>query len=153
MPSRHWFSPPLLAALRDGKTVRIKAGARHRFIGIWGVVFPQRSKGIHPTRQSYHSGARRSHPECASEGRDRSGVSQEVRDDLGSEVCQGSRQPEVPGDDDRVTPGARQRPNKRLKLPGLLLKESAVASPGAPRRGGPVPCARQHVARSLSAIR
>jgi len=38
MPSPHRFSPPLLAALRDGKTVRIKAGARHRFIGIWGVV-------------------------------------------------------------------------------------------------------------------
>ena len=38
MPSRHRFSPPLLAALHDGKTVRIKAGARHRFIGIWGVV-------------------------------------------------------------------------------------------------------------------
>jgi len=32
------FSAPLLARLREGKTVRIKAGARHRFIGIWGVV-------------------------------------------------------------------------------------------------------------------
>jgi hypothetical protein len=38
MPPRPRFSPPLLAALHDGKTVRIKAGARHRFIGIWGVV-------------------------------------------------------------------------------------------------------------------
>jgi hypothetical protein len=46
-----------------------------------------------------------------------------------------------------------QLPNMRLKLSGLLLKESAVASPGAPPRGGPVPCARDHVARSLSAIR
>ncbi len=41
----------------------------------------------------------------------------------------------------------------RLKLTGLLLKESAVALPGAPPRGGPVPCARAHAARSLSAIR
>jgi len=41
----------------------------------------------------------------------------------------------------------------RLKLSGLLLKESAVASPAAPLRGGPVPCAHEHAARSLSAIR
>jgi len=40
-----------------------------------------------------------------------------------------------------------------LKLSGLLLKESAVALPGRPRLGGPVPCARAHAARSLSAIR
>src|SRR5437667_10427646 len=38
MPSLRRFSAPLLATLRDGKTVRIKAGARHQFIGIWGVV-------------------------------------------------------------------------------------------------------------------
>ncbi len=44
-------------------------------------------------------------------------------------------------------------PNLRLKLSGLFLKESAVASPGALPRGGPVTCARGHVARSLSAIR
>jgi hypothetical protein len=44
-------------------------------------------------------------------------------------------------------------PNMRLKLSGLLLKESAVASPGAPPSGGPLPCAGAHVARSLSAIR
>ena len=36
--SRHRFAESLLAALRDGKIVRIKAGTRHRFIGIWGVV-------------------------------------------------------------------------------------------------------------------
>jgi hypothetical protein len=36
--SRHRFSESLLAALRDSKIVRIKAGTRHRFIGIWGVV-------------------------------------------------------------------------------------------------------------------
>jgi hypothetical protein len=41
----------------------------------------------------------------------------------------------------------------RLKLSGLLLKESAVDSLGAPPWGGPVPCADAHVARSLSAIR
>src|SRR2546430_10639976 len=38
MPSLRRFSAPLLGILRDGKTVRMKAGARHRFIGIWGVV-------------------------------------------------------------------------------------------------------------------
>src|SRR5882672_2540379 len=38
MPSLRRFSRPLLATLRDGKTVRIKAGTKHRFIGIWGVV-------------------------------------------------------------------------------------------------------------------
>src|SRR2546429_3604097 len=32
-------------------------------------------------------------------------------------------------------------PNLRLKLTGLLLKESAVASPGAPRWGTALPCA------------
>ena len=38
MPAGRRFAAPLLAALGNGKTVRIKAGARHRFIGIWGVV-------------------------------------------------------------------------------------------------------------------
>jgi len=44
-------------------------------------------------------------------------------------------------------------PNMRLKLSGLLSRESVVASLGAPPGGGPVPCARGHAARSLSAIR
>ena len=44
-------------------------------------------------------------------------------------------------------------PNQRLKLTGLLLKESVAPSPDAfPVQGG-APCARKHVARSLSAIR
>jgi hypothetical protein len=47
----------------------------------------------------------------------------------------------------------RLLPNMRLKLSGLLLRESAVALPGGPPRGGQVPCARGHAARSLSAIR
>ncbi len=47
----------------------------------------------------------------------------------------------------------RSLPNMRLKLSGLLLRESAVASPGALTLDGPVPCAHQHAARSLSAIR
>jgi len=47
----------------------------------------------------------------------------------------------------------RAPPNMRLKLSGLLLKESAVASPGGFPGGGPVPCAGAHAARSLSAIR
>jgi len=38
MLSLRRFSDPLLATLRDGKTVRIKAGVKHRFIGIWAVV-------------------------------------------------------------------------------------------------------------------
>ena len=46
-----------------------------------------------------------------------------------------------------------RQPNKRLKLAGLLLRESAVASPPGPPQGGPVPCAGMHGARSLSAIR
>ncbi len=46
-----------------------------------------------------------------------------------------------------------QPPNLRLKLSGLFVKESAVALPDGPRWGGPVPCARGHAARSLSAIR
>ena len=36
--SRYRFSKALLAALHDGNVVRIRAGTRHRFIGIWGVV-------------------------------------------------------------------------------------------------------------------
>ena len=44
-------------------------------------------------------------------------------------------------------------PNMRLELSGLLLKESAVASPGRPPLGQPVPCASAHAARSLSASR
>ncbi len=44
-------------------------------------------------------------------------------------------------------------PNLRFKLSDLLLKESAVPSLGVPPRGGLVPCARRHAARSLSAIR
>ena len=44
-------------------------------------------------------------------------------------------------------------PNLRLKLSGLLLRESAVASPGALLRAGPVRCASGHIARSLSTIR
>src|SRR6267143_1033288 len=42
MTSPRRFSEPLLAALRDGKILRIRAGARHRFIGIWGVVVESR---------------------------------------------------------------------------------------------------------------
>ena len=37
------FSPGALAALRDGKSLAIRAGARpHRFIGIWVVVVADR---------------------------------------------------------------------------------------------------------------
>jgi hypothetical protein len=40
--SRNRFSKALLGSLREGKIVRIKAGVRHRFIGIWGVVVESR---------------------------------------------------------------------------------------------------------------
>ncbi len=45
------------------------------------------------------------------------------------------------------------RPNMRLKLSGLLLRESAVASLAGFHSAGRFPCASGHVARSLSAIR
>lgn len=32
------FSARLMAAVRDGRMIRIRAGTRHRFIGIWAVV-------------------------------------------------------------------------------------------------------------------
>jgi hypothetical protein len=38
MRSSRRFPEALIAALRDGKTVRIRAGTTHRFIGIWVVV-------------------------------------------------------------------------------------------------------------------
>lgn len=38
MPLRRRFPNAVLTALRDGRIVRIRAGTRHRFIGIWGVV-------------------------------------------------------------------------------------------------------------------
>jgi hypothetical protein len=41
----------------------------------------------------------------------------------------------------------------RLKLAGLPLGESAVPSPAVARWQYQLPCARAHVARSLSAIR
>ena len=44
-------------------------------------------------------------------------------------------------------------PNMRLKLSGLLSKESAVPSPAFTGCGDRPPCARGHAARSLSAIR
>ncbi len=53
----------------------------------------------------------------------------------------------------KPTGAGAQALNLRLKLSGLLLTESGVASPGAPRRGRLVPCAGAHAARSLSAVR
>ena len=44
-------------------------------------------------------------------------------------------------------------PNMRLKLAGLPLKGIGCSLAGPPPRPGGVPCARAHVARSLSAIR
>jgi len=38
MPSIARFSPKIASALRDGASVRIRAGQAHRFIGIWVVV-------------------------------------------------------------------------------------------------------------------
>jgi hypothetical protein len=45
------------------------------------------------------------------------------------------------------------RPNMRLKLTGLLLKGIGRSLAGALPPWSRVPCARVHVARSLSAIR
>jgi len=36
------FSADIVAALRDGQTLRIRAGPTHRFIGIWVVVVESR---------------------------------------------------------------------------------------------------------------
>jgi hypothetical protein len=36
------FPDEILAAIRDGKMLRIRAGAEHRFIGIWAVVLESR---------------------------------------------------------------------------------------------------------------
>jgi hypothetical protein len=44
-------------------------------------------------------------------------------------------------------------PNMRLKLSGLSLGNRPFPRLARRRRGGPVPCARALVARSLSAIR
>jgi hypothetical protein len=39
MPARHRFPPKILAAIRDGQVLGIRAGTRpHRIIGIWAVV-------------------------------------------------------------------------------------------------------------------
>ena len=43
MPSPGKFSSALIAALRDAKSVRLRAGGRHRFIGIWVVVVEDRA--------------------------------------------------------------------------------------------------------------
>jgi hypothetical protein len=38
MPSPRLFPKPLIATLHQGQILRIRAGNRHRFIGIWVVV-------------------------------------------------------------------------------------------------------------------
>jgi len=38
MKTRRGFPEDIVAAIRDGKMLRIRAGAEHRFIGIWAVV-------------------------------------------------------------------------------------------------------------------
>ena len=42
MPLPRRFSADIVTALRDGKSLRIRAGATHRFIGIWVVVVESR---------------------------------------------------------------------------------------------------------------
>ena len=37
-----YFTADIVAALRDGKGLRIRAGTKHRFIGIWVVVVENR---------------------------------------------------------------------------------------------------------------
>jgi hypothetical protein len=36
------FPEPVVASIREGKVLRIRAGAEHRFIGIWVVVVEDR---------------------------------------------------------------------------------------------------------------
>ena len=43
MPSSPGFPAALIATLKGGTTVRIRAGTRHRFIGIWVVVVEDRA--------------------------------------------------------------------------------------------------------------
>jgi hypothetical protein len=38
MKTKRGFPEDIVAAIRDGKMLRIRAGAEHRFIGIWAVV-------------------------------------------------------------------------------------------------------------------
>ena len=38
MPLTRRLAADIVATLRDGKTLRLRAGTRHRFIGIWVVV-------------------------------------------------------------------------------------------------------------------
>jgi hypothetical protein len=43
MKAKGQFSDDILASLREGKGLRIRAGtSQHRFIGIWGVVLKDR---------------------------------------------------------------------------------------------------------------
>jgi hypothetical protein len=42
MPPARRFPADVVAALRDGKGLRIRAGMTHRFIGIWVVVVESR---------------------------------------------------------------------------------------------------------------
>lgn len=43
MDSKRHFPSPILAAIRDGSILRIRAGRQpHRFIGIWAVVVERR---------------------------------------------------------------------------------------------------------------
>jgi hypothetical protein len=42
MKAERRFPDEVLAAIRDGKMLRIRAGAEHRFIGIWAVVLESR---------------------------------------------------------------------------------------------------------------
>jgi hypothetical protein len=42
MPLTRRLSADIVAALRDGKTLRLRAGTTHRFIGIWVVVVQDR---------------------------------------------------------------------------------------------------------------
>jgi hypothetical protein len=42
MKAKRCFPDEILDAIRDGKMLRIRAGAEHRFIGIWAVVVESR---------------------------------------------------------------------------------------------------------------
>ena len=52
MPLTRRLAADIVATLRDGKTLRLRAGTRHRFIGIWVVVASFNSRTYATTTRS-----------------------------------------------------------------------------------------------------
>ena len=109
MKAKRRLPDDVLAVLREGKGLRIRAGtSQHRFIGIWVVVVNDRafirswsvkpSEGPlrhYPDSRSRNRGSRRSHQGRASKGCRRSSVLAKVQHSGCPQVCQGFRKPEI----------------------------------------------------------